>query len=138
MVEAKEVTTCESLHLFEDYKYHLHKQIPEGIVAGSVSLFLNVSAKYQMHPLEFPQKILFWKRIRGSVGLTASWGAQRCSVYLETQKEKPLNWRGQTLSNSFSVRTTPSVGLPGVTVEYGGSVDGIKMKLDLNLNSPVS
>lgn len=69
------MTTCESLHLFEEYKYHLHKQIPEGIVAGSVSLFLNLIAKPQMHPLEFPQKMLFWKHIRGSVDLTASLGA---------------------------------------------------------------
>jgi len=85
------MTTCESLHLFEEYKYHLHKQIPEGTVAGSVNLFLNLIAKPQMHPLEFPQKMLFWKHIRGSAGLTASLVAQRCSVYLETQEEKPLS-----------------------------------------------
>lgn len=77
------MTTCESLHLFEDYKYHLNKQIPEGIVAGSVSLFLNFIAMHQVHPLEFPQKMLFWGHISGSVGLTAFLGAQRCSVYLE-------------------------------------------------------
>lgn len=68
------MTTCESLHLFENYKYHLHKQIPKGMVAGLLSLFLNLTAKPQMHPLEFPQKILL-EYIRGSVGLTASLGA---------------------------------------------------------------
>lgn len=73
------MTTCESLHLFENYKYHLHKQIPKGMVAGLVSLFLNLTAKPQMHPLEFPQKILFYNTSEAPLGWLLPWvlrGAQ--------------------------------------------------------------